>query len=76
MWGVTPSSPAWAASPVYLLARWFVGLTPDPDAPGGYAVAERGFFRNLDCTLALGEKTVRIRTRDGKTRVEEVPAGS
>ena len=50
---------AWAASPIYLLARYFVGLRRDTDAPEGWrADIAPGFFRNLDCTLQLGNSTV------------------
>ena len=58
---------AWAASPIYLLARYYVGLRPDTQAPGGYEChPAEGFFRELDCTLPVGGRTVRIRIRDGK----------
>ena len=59
---------AWAASPIYLLARYFVGFRPDDTAPEGFrAEPAPGFFRTLDCTLPLGERQVRVRIRDGKT---------
>lgn len=45
---------AWAASPIYLLARYFVGLRQTaPD--GGFVLEPRlGYFQNLDCTLPIG----------------------
>lgn len=58
---------AWAASPVYLLARYFVGLRPDPDAPEGWSASPApGFFRSLDCTLPLGNRLAHITVQDGK----------
>lgn len=46
---------AWAASPIYLIARWFVGLEL-ADAPEvEFILAPRlEFFRRLDCTLPVG----------------------
>ncbi len=59
---------AWAASPVYLLARYFVGLRPDAASPEGFrAEPAPGFFRSLDCTLPLGESLFRITVNKGKT---------
>ncbi len=65
---------AWAASPIYLLARYFVGLRPDDMSPKGFAVdLAPGFFDSLDCALRLGEKTVRVTAREGKTEIKLVP---
>lgn len=65
---------AWAASPIYLLARYFVGLRPDDMSPKGFAVdLAPGFFDSLDCALRLGEKTVRVTVREGKTEIKLVP---
>ena len=59
---------AWAASPIYLLARYFVGLKADPASPSGVSVQPApGFFTRLDCTLAFGEKTVKICVRGEET---------
>ena len=56
---------AWAASPIYLLARYFVGLSPDASAPEGYRLSPaEGFFRTLDCELCLGEKRVSVHKHD------------
>ena len=58
---------AWAASPVYLLARYFVGLKPDRNQACGYTVTPaEGFFKTLDCTLALGDQEIKIKIRNGK----------
>lgn len=62
---------AWAASPIYLLARYFVGLRPLPS--GGYeARPEARFFRELDATFPLGGRLVRVRLKDGALQVEEL----
>ena len=63
---------AWAASPIYLLARYFVGLRPL--SPGGaeYEVKPApGFFRNLDCRFPMGGKLLHILLRDGELSVTE-----
>jgi len=66
---------AWAASPIYLIARYFVGLRRDGD---GFTVAPRlEYFPALDCALPLGcgDGFVRI-LWDGKLlRVETNQAG-
>ena len=57
---------AWAASPVYLLLRYFVGLTIDAKAPGGYTLEPAaGFFGDLDCAVPVGDRILNIRIRDG-----------
>lgn len=63
---------AWAASPVYLLARYFVGLRPLN--PGGvdYEIKPQSrFFRALDCRFPMGGQLLRIRLEDGKLNVEK-----
>ena len=65
---------AWAASPIYLLARYFVGLHPDQDSASGFAIHPApGFSDSLDCTLQLGETTVQVTAREGKTAVKQIP---
>ena len=65
---------AWAASPIYLLARYFVGLRPDQDSASGFAIHPApGFSDSLDCTLQLGETTVQVTAREGKTAVKQIP---
>ena len=64
---------AWAASPIYLLARYFVGLRPL--SPGGAdyeARPESRFFRELDATFPMGGRLVRIRLENGALQVEEI----
>lgn len=63
---------AWAASPIYLLARYFVGLRPL--SPGGaeYELRPRSrFFRTLDCRFPMGGRLLRIRLENGEWNVEE-----
>jgi len=46
---------AWAASPIYLLAKYFAGVRIA--APGGerYDVkSQMAFFRKIDCTVPVG----------------------
>lgn len=57
---------AWAASPIYLLARYFAGL--QAEVPGGetYRVTPAAqLLPNLDAAFPMGGKLVRIRLRDG-----------
>ena len=63
---------AWAASPIYLIARYFVGLRALE--PGGrtYKVQPApGFFRELDCRFPMGGKNLHITLKDGALSVEE-----
>ncbi len=53
---------AWAASPIYLLGRYFAGLRAEPGAPEGYIAAPaEGFFTRLDCEFPWRERQVTIR---------------
>ena len=64
---------AWAASPIYLIARYFVGLRPL--CPGGAAYEAKprtAFFRTLDCMFPMGGRRIRIRLRDGRLTTEEL----
>ena len=65
---------AWAASPIYLLARYFVGLRRDQNAENGFlADPAPGFFRSLDCTFPIGDRKIRILLQDGKTECRAMP---
>ena len=58
---------AWAASPIYLLARYFLGLRPACPGGGEYEIRpQTRFFRRLDCSFPMGDKLLRIRL-DGET---------
>ena len=63
---------AWAASPIYLLSRYYVGLRSA--CPGGMEYElqpQTRFFQELDCGFPMGEKQLHIRLADGVYHVEE-----
>ncbi|MBP5222133.1 MAG: hypothetical protein J6Z35_03095 [Lachnospiraceae bacterium] len=65
---------AWSASPIYLLARYFVGLRPL--TPGGekYELSpQKHFFRSLDCCFPMGKQLLRIQLENGKLNSEISP---
>lgn len=61
---------AWAASPIYLIARYFVGLRREGD---GFVLAPRlEYFPALDCTLPVDGTDGFVRLRwDGSTLTAE-----
>jgi len=66
---------AWAASPIYLLARYFVGLRPTSPGGGEYEVKPaEGFFPSLDCVFPMGGQRLRIRAKNGALTVDELGA--
>ena len=63
---------AWGAGPIYLLARYFIGLRSL--SPGGreYEVRPmRRYFRSLDCVFPMGSKQVHITLKNGELNIEE-----
>ncbi len=63
---------AWAASPIYLLARYFVGLRPLSPGGGRYELKpQTRFFRSLDCRFPMGDRLLHIVFEDGKLNTEE-----
>lgn len=57
---------AWAASPIYLLARYFVGLEITDPVSGQYRLEPHlDGFQHLDCTLPLKGRQIRLQW-DGK----------
>lgn len=61
---------AWAASPIYLLGRYFVGLRREGD---GFVVEPQlKYFESLDCTLPVDDKGgfVRLAWGEGRLAVE------
>ena len=63
---------AWGASPIYLLARYFTGLHITDIADGKYETdPQLSFFKELECTLPVGEKQVTVSWKDGKLDVRE-----
>lgn len=56
---------AWSASPVYLIARYLLGLRPD-----GQVQPQLDSFSHVEAVLPLGEeRAVHIDRREGETRV-------
>ena len=63
---------AWAASPIYLLSCYFIGLRAL--TPGGdkYELKpQTRFFKELDCTLPMGTRLIHIKYQNGILRTEE-----
>lgn len=56
---------AWAASPIYLLGRYFVGLEVKNGGKDYELHPHMEFFNHLDCTLPAGKINLRI-TWDGR----------
>ena len=65
---------AWAASPIYLLARYYIGLTPDPAASDGWRFdPPEGFFSRVSCEFPAGPRNIRIALKEGKwSRTSEI----
>ena len=62
---------AWGASPIYLLGKYFLGVKPAAPGYASYEVKpELRFFKELDCQVPAGDKTVRIRYSNGKLETE------
>lgn len=62
---------AWSASPIYLLAKYFVGLTVTDPVNGKYELhPDLKYFDKLDCILPAGNKDLHI-LWDGKELVVE-----
>ena len=59
---------AWSASPIYLIARYFVGLRQDGAEDGGFVLEPQlEYFGDMDCTLPIGEGNGSVRISwDGK----------
>lgn len=63
---------AWSASPIYLLARYFVGLEITDPVLGKYELHPHlEYFGSLDCTLPVGEKDVHILWDGTELKTEE-----
>ena len=63
---------AWAASPIYLLARYFVGLRAlEPGGKSFEVQPAPGFFRELDCRFPMGGQLLHIKLRNGALSVEQ-----
>lgn len=63
---------AWAASPIYLLGRYFAGLRPLSPGGGEYEVLPQTcFFKKLDCSFPMGGKLIGIRWEKGALSMTE-----
>lgn len=66
---------AWSASPIYLLARYFVGLTVTDPVEGTYQLDPHlEGFSHLECTLPVGKKDIHVRWDGHEVTVEEKTA--
>lgn len=69
---------AWAASPIYLIGRYFVGV--QSVSPGGReyrAEPQMEFFKKLDCTVPIGaQKLLHIHGDAGHVQIEELQVQS
>ena len=63
---------AWSASPIYLLARYFIGLTVTDPEKGTYELHPHlEYFDSLDCVFPVGEKDIHILWDGKELRTEE-----
>lgn len=63
---------AWSASPIYLLARYFVGLKITDPVSGKYELYPHlQYFDSLDCTLPVGKKEIHILWDGAELAVDE-----
>lgn len=63
---------AWSASPIYLLARYFVGLQVTDPVKGTYELHPHlEYFDRLDCILPAGDKDVHILWDGAELKTEE-----
>ena len=62
---------AWAASPIYLLGRYFLGVYPLSPGYETFAVEPKTeYFTELDCTVPVKDGKVRICFQNGELKVE------
>jgi hypothetical protein len=62
---------AWSASPIYFLAKYFMGLKLT--APGGTSFLlepHPEYFTGFECTLPVGKGSVSLKLKDGELAVE------
>ena len=63
---------AWGASPIYLIGKYFLGVRPTSPGYKTYEVKPAvQYFDRLDCTVPVGDKSVRIVLRDGELEIGE-----
>lgn len=64
---------AWSASPIYLLARYFVGLKITDPLQEEYELHPHlEYFDSLDCTLPVGSRNIHMMWDGTKLTVEEL----
>lgn len=64
---------AWAASPIYLLCRYFLGVQATAPGYEKYEVNPRTeFFRELDCTVPVNKGRVHISLKNDILEVKEL----
>ncbi|MCI8834954.1 MAG: alpha-L-rhamnosidase [Ruminococcus sp.] len=63
---------AWAASPIYLLGKYFLGVRPLSAGYQTYEVQPKvQYFRELDCVVPVYDRTVHITYRDSSLQIKE-----
>lgn len=63
---------AWGASPIYLIGKYFLGVRPTSPGYKTYEVKPAvQYFDSLDCTVPVGDRSVRIVLRNGNTQISE-----
>ena len=66
---------AWSASPIYLLAKYFVGLTITDPVQGKYEIHPHLMgIGSLECTLPVGNKDIHIVWDGTEMTIDERPA--
>lgn len=62
---------AWGASPIYLLARYFIGLKVTDGDKGEYELHPHlEYFHKLDCVLPVGKQQLHIRWNGSELKTE------
>ena len=69
---------AWAASPIYLIGRYFLGVRPTSVGYATYEVSPAFvFFKHFEATVPIGEKTLKLSYQNGSlSRVIEEGKGT
>lgn len=63
---------AWAASPIYLLGRYFLGVRPTSPGYKTYCVEPQlDFFDKIDAVVPVGERSVHILYENGELTVTD-----
>lgn len=63
---------AWSASPIYLLARYFIGLEITDAVNNKYEIhSHLEYFSSLECVLPVGDKDVHIHWDGSRLQINE-----